>query len=155
MPGTERWIVICGSMSQHDRMREQKDSLEETGIEAVLPPPDEHGFGSLAREEYEAVKRRVALAHFSKIMDRRTFAVLIVNADKHGVRNYIGPNTFAEAAVAFSQGKRIYLLQDVPETLADELRAWGAVPLYGKLDRLMNDYYASCRAEGTPASASG
>ena len=60
----------------------------------------------LGEEEYQAVKRKAALAHFRKVMDPKTFAVLAVNADKHGVRDYLGPNTFAEVAVAFALGKR-------------------------------------------------
>jgi hypothetical protein len=87
-------------------------------------------------------------------MDPRTFAVLAINADKHGIRDYIGPNTFAEVAVAFSQGKRIYLLQDVPQNLEDELRAWGVVPLRGDLGRLVGDFFACCQSEGSPAPAS-
>ncbi|MGA8349008.1 MAG: hypothetical protein WB773_14575 [Isosphaeraceae bacterium] len=156
MPGTERWIVLCGSMSMHARMLEEKQYLEEAGVTVILPPAEDPVMPGLGEEEYQAVKRKAALAHFRKVMDPKTFAVLAVNADKHGVRDYLDPNTFAEVAVAFALGKRIYLLQNVPRNLEDELRAWGAVPLRGQLDRLIDDYFhACCQTEGTPAPAPG
>ena len=131
MADSERWIVICGSMSMHDRMLEQKRHLEAAGLTVMLPPADECTISGLGRADYQAAKRRAALAHFTKVMDPRTFAVLAINADKHGIRDYIGPNTFAEVAVAFSQGKRIYLLQDVPHNLEDELRSVGGCSATG------------------------
>ena len=153
MPGTERRIVICGSMSMHSRMLEEQRELEEADVPAVLPPADEHIMPGLAEREYHAAKREAALAHFHKVMDPLTVAVLAINADKHGVRDYIGPNTFAELALAFVQGKRIYLLQDVPHNLADELRSWGVIPLRGDLGRLIADFHTYFRIEEAETSA--
>ena len=87
MPGTERWIVLCGSMSMHARMLEEKQYLEEAGVTVILPPAEDPVMPGLGEEEYQAVKRKAALAHFRKVMDPKTFAVLAVNADKHGVRS--------------------------------------------------------------------
>jgi hypothetical protein len=141
MNGFDRRVVISGSMSQLPRMLEEQRLLEEAGVPAVVPPADEQVMEDLTLEEYQAAKCRAAREHLQKVMDPRTFAVLAVNADKHGIRHYMGPNTFAEVAVAFALGKHIYLLQDIPETLEDELRAWGAVPLRGNLSRLISDYF--------------
>ena len=38
MPGTERWIVLCGSMSMHARMLEEKQYLEEAGVTVIFAP---------------------------------------------------------------------------------------------------------------------
>jgi hypothetical protein len=155
MPGTDRWIVISGSMSMHARMHAEQQDLQLSGVPAVLPPADDHIMAGLGEEEYQAAKRRAALAHFRKVMDPRTFGVLAVNGDKHGIRDYIGPNTFAELAIAFVQGKRIYLLQDVPVNLADELRAWGAIPLRGDLGRLIRDFHTENVGEEAAKTATG
>jgi hypothetical protein len=88
-------------------------------------------------------------------MDTRTCAVLAVNADKQGIRDYIGPNTFAELAIAFVNGKKIYLLQNVPRNLEDELTAWGAIPLRGDLSRLIEEVQRECAVEQAARSSSG
>jgi len=51
---------------------------------------------------------------------------------KKGICNYIGANSFAEIALAFYLGKKIFLLNDVYSLYEDELSAWGAVPLKGE-----------------------
>jgi hypothetical protein len=51
--------------------------------------------------------------HFDKVA--WSDAILITNYDKNGVANYIGPNTLMEMGVAFHLGKKIYLLNPVPD----------------------------------------
>ena len=63
-------------------------------------------------------------------------AVLVVNPPKQGVGHYIGANAFAEIAIAFYFGKKIFLLYDQFPPYADELSAWGVVPLRGDLGLL-------------------
>jgi len=95
----------------------------------------------------EEFKRRVSFAYLKKIRHPSTFAVLAVNLDRHGIPNYIGPNTFAEITVAFAQSKRIYLYQGMPEAYVDELSAWRAVLLNGSLQQLATDFWQSCMQE--------
>lgn len=52
--------------------------------------------------------------------------------------NYIGPNTFAEIGVAFSDDRGVFLLQGMPETYSEELSAWGVKYLNGNLRPLLN-----------------
>lgn len=49
------------------------------------------------------------------------------------IPNYIGANTFAEIAIAFYFGKKVFLLNDIYEPYSDELIAWGAIPLKGEI----------------------
>lgn len=154
MHSKERWIVLCGSMSAHQRMLDEQHELEGAGLVAILPPSDDHVMAGLAEHEYHAAKRTAAMAHFKKVMDSRTCAVLAVNADKHGMRDYVGPNTFAELAIAFVNGKKIYLLQDMPRNLEDELKSWGAIALRGDLSRLIEEYYSECAVEEGAGSTS-
>ena len=53
------------------------------------------------------------LLHFEKVAWAE--AVLILNYDKNNIKNYIGPNTLIEMALALYLGKKIFLLNPIPE----------------------------------------
>lgn len=42
-------------------------------------------------------------------------AVLAVNLDKHGIKNYIGGNTFLELGFAHVLNQKIFLLNPIPD----------------------------------------
>lgn len=144
MDGNQPRLVLCGSMSVYPRLREEQRCLEGLGIPAVAPAPEDNLPKDWTVDDFRAFKRNVSLHHFRDISHPLTFGILVVNTDKHGIPNYIGPNTFAEIAVAFFQGKRIYLFHDAPSNLAEELEAWGVVVLNGSIEKLLDDYHASC-----------
>lgn len=56
--------------------------------------------------------------HFDKIAWSES--VLICNYDKNGIAHYIGGNTLIEMGVALFLGKRIYLLNPIPEVAYKE-----------------------------------
>jgi hypothetical protein len=128
-------VVLCGSMSAYGALRHVHDELEHAGITAVLPTEDEFDDRSTF-EEVTLAKRNASLRHFDCIKNESTGAVLVVNVDKNGKHDYIGPNAFAEIAVAIAQGVTVYLLQGVPRQYRDELDAWGVQSLEGDLTRL-------------------
>lgn len=129
MPGT---IMICGSMAHFAAMQALAARLTARGISAVAPA-DERG---LTGGDPVAIKRALSARYFRLIRRRTVAAILVANLPRRGRKNYIGANTFAEIAVAVSAGKTIYLLHGFYPPLADELRAWGAIPLHGRLGRL-------------------
>lgn len=62
-------------------------------------------------------------------------AVLVLNYDKNGNKNYIGGATFLEMYEAFMNDKKIYLYNDIPEgMLYDEIEGFSPVILNGNLD---------------------
>ena len=75
--------------------------------------------------------------HFDEITNENTDIVLAVNVTKNGIDNYIGPNTFAEIAMALYFNKKIYLLNDIYEPYRDELEGWNVIPLKGNLKNLV------------------
>lgn len=133
-------IVICGSMSFYGDMIEIRNTLQKNNIPSIVPEEENEVIASLSEEAFMAFKLRVSFNYLKKIRSPETVAILVTNKDKHGVIDYIGPNTFAEIAVAFAQQKKIFLLQGIPENYNDELEAWGAIPLYGFLNKLF-EYY--------------
>lgn len=132
-------LVICGSMSFYFQMVEQSHLLREAGIDSLVPEPDNDLIHSLHENDFQEAKRRASMKHIRKIRDKKTFGILVVNFDKHGISDYIGANAFAEIAVALAHYKKIYLLQGIPEFYRDELTAWQAVCLNGNLMRLIED----------------
>jgi hypothetical protein len=88
------------------------------------------------------------MRHFHRIRDRRTVGILVANVDKYGVHDYIGPNAFAEAAVAFASRRDIFVLQAIPETYRSELEAWGAIALHGDLTPILELLRANRPASG-------
>lgn len=136
-------------MSVYPCILEQQLALQERDVRAIVPVREDTVASRLNPDEFEAFKRQVGRQYLTKIRDVRTMAVLAVNCDRYNIPDYIGPNTFAEIAVAFAQGKRIFLLQAIPEIYRDELQAWEAVPLQGRMDALIEAYHAYCkRAQG-------
>lgn len=125
-------------MRAYDAMRDVYRYLTAHGVDAVLPDVDNLPLRASA-DEANAVKRAASKKHFDYIRDDATYAVLVVNVDKDGELDYIGPNAFAEIAVAFANDRRIYLWQGSPRRYSEELRAWGACELHGKISALEED----------------
>lgn len=128
-------VVLCGSMSSHAIMEAISRQLSSRGIRAVIPESDDKWAG-VDDATMRKVKRKASLKHFELIRNDSTDAILVVNVDKNGVSDYIGPNAFAEIAVAFAENRRIFLLHGMPHAYADELEAWGAQCLHGNLAAL-------------------
>ncbi|WP_041358030.1 hypothetical protein [Methylorubrum extorquens] len=139
-----RRVVICGSMTFYGEMLRIQELLERSDVPTELPDAEGELVAGLDPAEYERFKRRVSLAHLRRVRHRMTFAVLVLNLDKHDRPDYIGPSTYAEIAMASAFSKPVYLLGNVPSAYAGELAAWKAVPLNGRMERLVEDYWASC-----------
>ncbi len=123
-------ITLCGSIAVIDEMYRLKTELEGLGHKVLLPPnevPGESGELIPASEYYNQKKSlqknddawiwrdhtdRI-VAHFDKVS--KADVVLIANYDKHGIKNYIGPNTLMEMGLAFYLQKKIYLLNPIPD----------------------------------------
>jgi hypothetical protein len=60
--------------------------------------------------------------HYNEIVD--SDAVLVLNFDKNGIKNYIGGNTFMEIGFAYVNNKKIFLLNPIPDiSYKDEIEA--------------------------------
>ncbi len=123
---TNKNIVLCGSMKVKGKILEIEHELKEKGYNVLLP-----------KECMEGLPKEVASrAHFKRIIDEENDTILVVNATKNGILNYIGPNSFAEIAFAFFYNKNIYVLNEFYEPFKDELTGWGVKELHGSLDNL-------------------
>ncbi|MFA6314848.1 MAG: hypothetical protein WC648_00545 [Candidatus Paceibacterota bacterium] len=85
--------------------------------------------------EHAAVKREnnYLKEHYEHILE--SDAILIVNAEKNGVKNYIGGNVLIEMGQAFVNNKKIFFLYGMPTKSAylDEIECMDPICLNGKL----------------------
>lgn len=119
-------IVLCGSMKVKDKILETKETLEKMNFNVLLPEECMQGLP----------KEIASRAHFDRIADEQNEIILIVNATKNGIENYVGPNSFAEIAFGFYNNKRVCLLNDIYEPYKDEIEGWHVETLKGDLTKL-------------------
>ena len=130
-------LIICSKAFYKD-IPPIKERLEAKGHEIFLPnsydnPVAEQESWRLGEKEHAEFKARMFKMSEERIatMD----AVLTLNFDKHGQKNYIGGATFLELYEAFMADKKIYLYNDIPEgMLYDEISGFSPVILHGNLD---------------------
>ncbi len=74
--------------------------------------------------------------HYKHILE--SDAILIVNLEKKGLKNYIGGNCLMEMGMAYVNDKKIFLLNDIPSESAylDEIKAMDPICLHGKLENI-------------------
>lgn len=140
-------ITICSSVKFYEFAASLSKEIDELGIETVLPPAAQNIKDGVDNNQetmidYEndpnahTVKGKLIRAHFEKIQSAD--ATLIINNEKHGKKNYIGPNVLMEMAVSFYLNKPIYVLNDKPEDspFIDEILGMKPSFLKGDINRL-------------------
>lgn len=122
-------LTICGSIAFYDKMQDILKKLEELGHEVDLPPfeiKNKEGVMISVQEYYEIRKAEkgddswiwerkaeAIMMHFKKI--EWSDAIIVLNYEKNGVKDYVGANTLIEMGLAFYLGKPIYLLNGIPD----------------------------------------
>jgi len=122
-------IVLCGSMKVKDKIIEISNELEKMGYNVLLPVECMQGLEKVIASR----------AHFDRISNPDNQAILIVNATKNGIENYIGPNSFAEIAFGFYFNKKVFLLNDIYEPYKDEIIGWNIKCLNGDLSKIASN----------------
>lgn len=147
-------IVICGSITESKYLIEAAKELEGRGIDVVLPYSTKKIMdGEIKLEEYRSIKESRGDSHFrerarkgdNKDFIKRYFreisrsdAILVVNTDKKGIKNYIGGNVLMEIGFAYVLGKKIYLLNGIPDvSYKDEIVATKPIILNGDLTKIV------------------
>jgi len=134
-------IVICGSGTFKEKMLEYRDKLKALGQEPIVHPDYE----AFCRGEKQEILRRAANGEHHLIKREEGYikwhydaifnsdAILVLNFDKRGIKNYIGGNTLMEIGFAYVNDKKIFLLNPIPEDVpyVDEIKAM--------VDNILND----------------
>lgn len=111
-------IAICASMIFTEKMLEIKKELEKLGHEAVVS-----GFAHTYIGKSEKEKEELTIYHKNEKDAIREYwwqiqkadAILVLNYDKRGIKNYIGGNTLMEIGFAHVLNKKIFLLNPIPD----------------------------------------
>lgn len=111
-------IAICTSMVFTEKMLEIKKELENSGHTVFVSKFSDAYIGKTVEE-----KEKITIFHKNEKDAIREFweeikksdAILVLNYDRKGVKNYIGGNTLMEIGFAHVLGKRIFLMNPIPE----------------------------------------
>lgn len=137
-------IVICSSAAFYKHINTVAAELAQAGYHAVVPKTakvmaasgdyDVAHYKTWFGDADDYVKKADYMrSHFDEI-DRGDI-VLVVNDEKHGVPNYIGPNVLMEMCLAWYQHKPIYLLGDIPadSPFEEEIKGMAPIALHNDL----------------------
>ena len=136
-------ITICGSMTFATKLVDIHNTLKKMGHEPLV-----HGnlFGvadgtaeevsRYGSEHHEVKKKYDYIRAWHKLIVSGD-AILVCNFDKKGIKNYIGGNTLMEMGFAHVSGKKIFLLNAVPDIgYKDEILAMRPVVIDGDLKKI-------------------
>ena len=139
-------IYVLGSNSFLKDMVAVKNKLRELGFDGWLHP-DYEAYDRGEKMEIwnrahagEHVQVKIEndymRQHYKNIL--ASDAILCVNNEKNGQKNYIGPNVLMEMGQAYVNDKKIFLLNDIPFEVphADEIQTCQPICLYGDLENI-------------------
>lgn len=134
-------IAICGSMAFSKKMLEVGKKLNEKGHYIVLPKftEDYARLNSTEQMHSEAAKNKVEhdliRNYFKEI--KKCNSILVVNEERHGIKGYVGGNSLIEMSFALVLGKKIFLLNEIPElSYSDEIKAMKPIILNRDLNKV-------------------
>jgi len=135
-------IGIIGSMQFTDKMLEMCEALNQMGHEAFLTDLHKSMIGKDA-DEIEKIKLYQkysvdAIRQFWRAMQGAD-AVLVLNYNKNGIKNYIGANTFLEMGFAHVLGQKVFVFNPLPEFefYRTEIKAMRPMVLNGDLKKIV------------------
>lgn len=142
-------ITICGSLKFFNEMNQVRLELEKLGFAVKFPHTAERIIAkevtykeiSQGKADFSESARRekawLIKKHFAKVQS--CDAILVLNYEKNGIKNYIGGNTLMEMGLAFSLNKDIFLLNPAPEiSYKDEIEGMLPIVLENDLNQIKN-----------------
>ena len=135
-------IAICASMVFAEKMVQVKRQLEEIGHTVFI---SQFAEGYLGKAEQEKEKLAVhdknendAIRKFWEMI-KKSDAILVLNYDRKGIKNYIGGNTLMEIGFAHVLNKKIFLMNPIPniEYYRSEIEAVSPVILGQALKKII------------------
>jgi ABC-type transport system substrate-binding protein len=140
-------ITICSSANFYKQAVEIQEQLEKLGLKVVVPITATRmkASGDFDVAHYKTwfadagdyhKKAQLMRGHFDEIT--KGDAILVLNYEKHGKQNYIGPNVLMEMALAFYQQKPIFIVNELPvdTPFEEELKGMMPVVLHGRAEDL-------------------
>jgi hypothetical protein len=134
-------IGIIGSMQFTDKMLEYREKLWELGHDAFVTDLYKAMVGK-TDSEIEEIKlyqkyNMDAIREFWRMMQGAD-AVLVLNLDKNGIKNYVGGNTLMEIGFAHVLNQKVFMLNPIPNTpyCKTEIEAVKPIVINGDLKKI-------------------
>lgn len=136
-------ITICGSMSFAEEMKDIAFRLETRGHTAILPNDvDDHiKDKNLKHKDDTSITTEKLMFltkdHMNKIDN--SDAILVLNYDKKGIKNYLGSSAFVETTYALANNKKIFFFNEIPDMpyISDDLKAFNITVINSDLDKII------------------
>jgi nucleoside 2-deoxyribosyltransferase len=134
-------IAVVGSMTVVEKMIEVEKELKEMGHEVILSK-FAYEYINLPKEDIEKQtiydkNNNDGLKELSALIEE-VDAILALNYDKKGIKNYVGGNTFLELGYASILEKKIYFMNPIPDMLyTSELEAMKPVIINEDLSKIV------------------
>jgi hypothetical protein len=109
-------IAICASMVFAERMVQIKAQLEQLGHLVYISQFAEGYLGKTEKEQLTVHDKNEhdAIRKFWEVI-KKSDAILVLNYDRKGIKNYIGGNTLMEIGFAHVLDKKIFLMNPIPD----------------------------------------
>ena len=144
----KKTVVICSSASFYKQVIEVAKVLKKMGFNVSVPltAGKMERTGDFSVNTYKtwfndggnSYSRKTFLTkhHFKKI--EKGDVVLVLNYEKNGRPGYIGGAVLAEMAIGLHFGKKIYVLNDIDESVSYKEEILGTLPIFldGKLENI-------------------
>ena len=138
-------IYVLGSTSFMHEMVQAKNDLIALGFDGWI----HSDYEAYVRGEKQSILDRVGVEHaaikrensYLKVHYKHILesdAILIVNGEKNGIKNYIGGNVLIEMGQAYVNNKIIFFSNDIPTQLpySAEIECMDPIPLHGDLSNI-------------------
>jgi len=124
-----------------DKMLEVRNKLQKLGHDAFITDLHKTMIGK-SEEEIEKIKLHQkysmdAIREFWKAMQNAD-AVLVLNLDKNGIKNYVGGNTLMEIGFAHVLNQKIFMWNPIPDMpyCKTEIKAVKPIIINGDLSKI-------------------
>ena len=130
-------FLIC-SKAFYSKLENIRKELQLLGHQITMPncydcPKTEDFY----RNTEKHAEWKAGMIRHSEEVIKEVDAVLVLNFDKNGQKNYIGGATFLEVYDAFRFSKKIFFINPLPEgILHDELIGFSPIILNGDLSKV-------------------
>ena len=137
-------VVLGSSKFRKDKVR-IVNQLKDLGLEPIIDDISiKMASGKMdelvKQEESESaeVKKKYDFIRWYHNAIKNSDAVLVCNYTKNNIENYIGANSFLEMGDAHMYGKKIFILNEIPdqEYIRDEVDAMETIVINGDLTKI-------------------
>lgn len=140
-------IAICASLDFTNEIIAITEQLTKQGHKVIMPKTSEMILNKEVtleqimkeKENGEISNRAIrqdSIRYYFEII-KGIDAILVLNFEKKGIKGYIGGNVFLEMGFAHVLGKRIFLLNEIPNMLhRDEIKVMRPIILNGGLSKI-------------------